>query len=85
MKKSEFIEKSNSLKYAICQLKAESAVRRKDIDKLHQSNIIAERTRYENDLNSLYADIKERKEQLLNQLTALEVEWAKEEEKSNLV
>lgn len=85
MKKSEFIEKSNSLKYELNQLKAESAVRRKDIDKLHQSNIIAEKTRYENDLNSLYADIKERKVQLLNQLTALEVEWAKEEEKSNLV
>lgn len=85
MKKSEFIEKSNSLKYAICQLKAESAVRRKDIEKLHTANVMAERTRYENQVTALQADIKERKEQLLNQLTALEVEWAKEEEKSNLV
>ena len=33
MKKSEFIEKSNAYKYELSQLKAESAVRRKDIDK----------------------------------------------------
>ena len=85
MKKSEFIEKSNAYKYELSQLKAELAVRRNAIGKFHQALVMKERNRYENELNSLYADIKKRKEQLQNQLTALEVEWAKEEEKSNLV
>ena len=83
MKKSEYIEKSNAYKYAISQLKAEKAVRRKNIDKVHLSRVTEERTQYENEVAALDADIRERKYQLQTALNALEVAWAKEEERNN--
>lgn len=85
MKKSEFIERSNALKYAIRQLKEEKAVRRKNIDNVHKAHVTEERTRYENEVAALDADIRERNNNLQTALNALEVEWAKEEEKNNLV
>lgn len=85
MKKSEFIEKSNALKYALNQLRAEKSVRRDGIERKHLARVMEERTQYENEVAALNADIQERKAKVQLQLDALEVEWAKEEEKNNLV
>lgn len=84
MEKSEYIEKSIAYKVAIGQLKAEKAVRRKNIDKVHLSRVTDERTQYENEVAALDADIRERKYQLQTALNALEVAWAKEEERNNI-